>query len=314
MQRVEGAGNAVIYRGDPRQGDGDIDQWWQDILREVRGASSRPYLWGADAGLCARRNVLLEHNNWVSSETSPASQAYMAIGVGLENMLAAALQRRGRLIRQSAELPEMPGLKVRGKIDLVAFDHEDKLSLIEVKTCGKLPTEPRPTHLAQIQTYCAISGVDRAWLTYLSRDVRHQFGTGLSLRSFAVPTDRESLTRRLATAALSRLASDTGALPPVPAAFRKHTECHYCEFRDAYCWNPRPGLESRREPLPLPELDTPALANLLDTANATANRLQAESSQRYWSFLGELVRGSLPLATEFEEALQNHYRESVQLL
>lgn len=263
LTQLDGVGTASIFKGDPRHKETEIDAWYQEILSERSDARARPYLYGSDAGLCARRNVLLEHNTWLPSEKSPATQAYMAIGVGLEDMLAQSLQRNQRLIVQGQRLIEMPEVKISGKIDLIVFDHQDELSLIEVKTCGKLPETPNPVHLAQIQTYAAVSGITKCWLTYISRNVREEFGRELALRSFAVDTSKEVLKHRLHTALLSRHASDYHKLPQVPPSFRKHTECHYCEFRDVFCWGERPGLGGNPPMDPMHEY-TPAEQVVLD--------------------------------------------------
>lgn len=253
MSKVEGVGEAIIHKGDTRLKQADIDNWYQEVLRETGDASKRPYLYGSDAGFCARKNVLVEHNTWLASSKSPATAAYMAIGVGLEDMLAAALKRNDRLLAQGQRLVEMKEVKISGKIDLMVFDHEDKLALIEVKTCGELPTVPSPVYLAQIQMYAAVSGIHRCWLTYISRNVRSSFTEKLSMRTFPVDTSEEVLKQRLQTALISRQASDEAKLPPVPSTFRKHTECHYCEFRDHFCWRTRPGLGGDEPDSPLIE-------------------------------------------------------------
>lgn len=294
LKRIEGYGEAVLYRGDPRLPTGDIDSWMQDMLFEHKSVKARPHLWGADAGLCARRNVLLQHNTAVATTVTPESNAYMSIGVALEDMLAKGLNENGRLLIQGMYLPLMPEVKIRGKIDLIIFDHEDKLALVEVKTCGKLPNEPRPTHLAQIQTYAAVSGITRCWLTYISRNVQgEEWGKGLAIRTFQVETGKDALRSRLATALLSQEAGEAAALPPVPAHFRKHTECHYCEFRDFYCWKPRPGLGGERDFPPLPEMGVEALANAMLKAGLGAEALLQAAPWRTREMLHQLLDGPL---------------------
>lgn len=288
FKRIAGVGEASLFKGDPRLPETDIDAWYQGILTEIKGASSRPYLWGSDAGLCARRNVLLEHNSWIASEKSAASAAYMAIGVALENLLAEGLHRNGKLLAQSFPLVQMPELKISGKIDLVVYDQSDELALIEVKSCGKLPTEPNPVHLAQIQTYAAVSGIQKAWLTYISRNVRDEYGPKLALRSFRVDTSPVVLISRLQTASLSRFASNAHVLPPVPAHFRKHTECHYCEFRDSFCWKPRPGLGGEEPVAPLHEIDPHELIVLDERAKSLATQLYNNYLYRKMQSIQEL--------------------------
>lgn len=294
FKKVEGVGTASIFKGDPRQQTGDIDKWLQEHLFERHTVTARPHLYGADAGLCARRNVLLAHNPGVASVVTPESNAYMSIGVALEDMLAKGLNASGRLLVQGMYIPLMPEVKIRGKIDLVIFDHKDELALVEVKSCGKLPQQPRPTHLAQIQTYAAVSGISRCWLTYISRNVQNEeWGTGLAIRTFAVDTSPDALRSRLATALLSREAIEREELTPIPAHFRKHTECHYCEFRDFFCWKPRPGLGGEKDEYPLPLMGIEELANAMARSEREADALLQAAPWRKRGFLRELLDGSL---------------------
>lgn len=301
LKRVEGAGEAVLFRGDPRLPETDMDAWYNILLTQTSPAKARPWLYGADAGLCARRNVLLEHNTWIAGEKSPATNAYMVIGVSLEGMLVEALKRAGRLVATQLKLPAMDEVYVSGYIDILHFDSEDKLAITEVKTCGKLPEEPNPVHLAQVQFYAAATGIYRAWLTYISRNVRSDFGTKLSMRTFAVDCSELALHNRLLTAAISRLASDVHKLPPVPAHFRKHTECHYCEFRDAFCWRSRPGLGADEPQPPLPLLSPVELIGLEQKAKALAASMASNAEVRLRLLLAQLRDNAATV--QLEEAL-----------
>lgn len=246
---------AKLIKGDPRMPSEDIDNWFNEVLTSVSSPKVRPWLYGSDAGLCARKNVYLEHNEWVPEVRKATTVAYMAIGVGLEEMLATALKSKGRLLAHGLRLQELPGLKISGIIDLVILDHQDEVALIEVKTCGELPAEVRPEHLAQIQIYCAVSGITKAWVTYISRSVRKGYADKLEMRSFVVATDQETLLDRLKIASISRRASLVKKIPPVPVHFRKHQECHYCPFMD-FCWDTRPGRGSLEAKSPLEEMTT----------------------------------------------------------
>lgn len=307
------AGEALIFKGDPRLGDGveDIDSWYNWVLTEVGTPKVRPYLYGSDAGLCPRKNVYLEHNAWVPESKKPTSTAYMAIGVGLEDMLAQSLKRKGRLLVQGLRLQDMPKLKISGIIDLVILDHEDELALIEVKTCGTLPTEPKPEHLAQIQIYCAVSGIPKAYITYISRNVRSGYKDSLDMRSFRVDTDEDQLLYRLQIAYISKLASKLKKVPPVPSHFRKHTECHYCPFMD-FCWKTRPGRGEIEAVSPLPELTVEEFIKLDEEAYAGALTLIKEIKYRKEITLKTLL--SLPLTTVQEtkvnEELDKSYKET----
>jgi PD-(D/E)XK nuclease superfamily len=293
LKKIETHGGAAIYKGDPRLPETNMDKWFGLLLTENYPAKARPHLYGSDAGLCARRNVLLEHNVWMAGEKTATSAAYMAIGVGLEDMLAKALERNGRLVAKQLKLPLMPEVHVSGYADLVIFDSEDELALVEVKSCGKLPTEPRPTHLAQIQFYAAATGLHRAWLTYISRNVRSEYGANLDMRSFPIDCSEKALRSRLATAAQSRLAADAAKLPPVPAHFRKHEECHYCEFRDAFCWQARPGLGGGSPQPPLIELSPKEMVELERESLKLSESMWYGSEERLKRLLESLLSISL---------------------
>ncbi len=225
-QRVDGVGEASIFRGDPRQTTSDIDSWFVSVLTRVEEAKARPNLYGADAGFCARRNVLMAHNYSLPSTVTSANNAYMSIGVALEDMLSEGIRRSGRLIEQNRYLIDMPEVRIRGKIDLLFIDPKGQVALIEVKTCGELPTAPKPTHLAQVQTYAAVSGIRVAYLTYISRNVQGKgaaWSPHLLMRTFIVDTSDNALANRLRIALLSRDAIRKEVSPPVPSTFRKNT-------------------------------------------------------------------------------------------
>lgn len=247
-QRVEGVGDAVLFRGDPRVTKTDMDSWFTSLLENRRPEiAQRPYLYGSDAGFCPRRNCLLEHNTWVDAKVNSAGSGYMGIGVAFENLLAESLRRGGRLILQDKRLIELPEVKVSGKMDLIIWDREEdvapapQIAIVECKTCGDLPAEPKPSHLAQLLTYSAISGISKAYLLYMSRNLNPK--QPIPIRVFTVDTSEEVVVGVLINIFLSRLSTDQHVLLPVPSHFRKHTECHYCEFRDYYCYLPREGLK-----------------------------------------------------------------------
>ena len=290
-QKVDPNSGVAIFKGDPRTSVKDIDKWYENLLGDYKDLSrsdNRPYLYGSDAGFCARRNVLLEHNDVIESLENTAGTAFMAIGTALENLLADALMRGGRLLAQNQRLVQMPEVKVSGKIDFIVFDHADQLALIECKSCGDLPVQPKPTHLAQIQTYAAVSGVDTAYLTYVSRKI--VWRQPLAMKTFVVDTSEAAMFEKLRIAALSRLASDRKVVPEVPAHFRKHTECHFCEFRDYYCFAQRPGQGGGLPALPggITALDSPALIALDMEAQVLAQAMLFERSERLKATIQDL--------------------------
>lgn len=298
LTRVEGTGDAIIHKGDPRLPKSDIDTWWNSLLGSVQPATRRPWLYGSDAGLCPRKNVFYSQNDSVPFQMQPSTRTYMAVGVALENLLAEGLTEKGRLVTQNPYLVAIPEAKVRGKIDLVVFDHEDELALIEVKSCGDLPNQPSSQHLAQIQTYCAISGIHRGWLTYISRKVQDQtaWGPNIAIRTFKVDVSEEALKGRLFTIIFSDLCIKSSKLPKVNATFRKTEECRYCPFLD-FCWKkePRYGGEGPDESF-VESLSILEELNLVDRAKNISEKLYLESRYRREETLrGFIAIEGLPL-------------------
>jgi len=272
FERIKEAGDASVFRGDPRLSIGDADDWWNSLLSTVEPPSQRPYLYGADAGMCARKNVFHSVNTWVPFDKNAASVGYMALGDALENMLAKGLADKGRLVAQNMRLVEMPSLKVSGKMDLIFSDNKDELRLAEIKSCGQLPTEPKTGHLAQVQMYAAVSGFDRVWLTYISRNIRNSYGPKISMKTFEVTVTEDVIRTRLEIAALSMLASLHKKLPPKSAHFRKSQECLYCPFLD-FCWG---KVDSG-----LPEMSPETYAKFAKVARRVAGNLVDKRQSRY---------------------------------
>lgn len=258
----------------------DIDGWWRSLLKHVDAPEPRRSLFGSDAGRCARLNTLHAFNKSVPFEVSDTTAAYMAIGTALEDMLATGLYDANRLVFSNYRLLSIPRLKIGGKIDIIMVDHEDKLSIAEIKSCGNLPTEPKWVHLQQAQTYAAMSGFDRAFLTYVSRSVSSKWGGGLDIRTFNVPTDKDTLFERIRTAALSQLCIADSVLPPKPVWFRKTIECVFCPFTHI-CWNGEPAY--------LPEASSELLEELENEADDLAIELMEERPIRYRKTLEHLL-------------------------
>lgn len=308
LTRIEGVGDAPIYRGDPRLPESDMDGWLREMLAhnpvDIR---ARPYLYGSDAGFCARRNALLEKNEWLEDSVNAAGTAFMAIGVALENQLADAVRRSGKLVVQGIRAITFPEIHISAKFDLVVFDPSDEIAIIEVKTCGELPREPKPAHLAQIQTYSAISGIRRCTLTYISRAIVPL--KPLATRSFAVDCGDAALSNRLQIAALSRLTAERNLLAPVPATFRKHTECHYCQFRDYFCFGTRPGLGGDAPSQPLRDATPGELIALDAEAASLAETALANIEYRRLETLQSLLAVS-PISNEHADLLSKEiYRQ-----
>jgi hypothetical protein len=280
MEKLANTGTAAIYKGDTRPKISNMEKWFTQLLEnEKPKVASRPYLYGSDAGFCARRNVFLQKNDSIDAMVNSAGRGYMAIGVAFENLLSDALLRNRRLLAQGMRIVEMPELKISGKMDLLVLDPDSKLALLEVKTCGDLPVEPKPDHHAQVKTYAAVTGIDRVHLVYMSRKLQPL--QPIPLRVFPIDVSYDSMHSVLTTACLSQRCVSIGKVPPVPDSFRKHTECHWCEFRDAYCHGSRPGLGDEPPSQPLPNLTPKEYIEELSVAKVEATHLMLGRPMRF---------------------------------
>jgi hypothetical protein len=210
----------------------------------------------------------------------------MAYGIAIEDMLAKALQDHGRLVKQDIRLVElnsrlMPNLRISGKMDIIALDHEGQLGLIECKTCGPLPSKPKTNHLIQLQTYAALSGFNRCYLTYVSRKVSSGGARGkLDCITFPVNITPDVIYWRFYQAALSQHSMECRRCPPVDPTFRKSHECVWCDFTD-YCW---PIDDS-----PVESFTEEGLKTAKDLAIRTSNELAKQRPDRWVHTLGSLL-------------------------
>lgn len=300
----------IFQKGiDPRRvAGGDMDEWLTDILEGEEGGKDkkiqkRPYLYGSDAGFCARRNVLLGENVWIESTVNSAGKGYMAIGVAFEDILVQALKRKRHFLAGQLRGVELAELKISSKFDAIILDAQDNLALLEVKTCGQFPDEEKPAHLAQIQMYAAISGIRNAHLVYMSRDLSPL--RSIPIRTFRVDTSDDALLQRLQIAEESAEAAKRRVLPPVPATFRKHTECHYCEFRDYFCWGARPSRGGDPAAPPLRELTPAEYIELATSARGRAEAHLQGMDVRYLETIRSILReGEITLFTKQRKRLK----------
>ena len=276
----------IFVKGkDPRRTGSSLSEWLSGILErdEREGSGGRPHLWGSDAGFCARRIWLLAMSpEFEEKIVGSGGRGYMAIGVAFEDLLVSALKKEGRFLAGQFRSVPLDDLEISSKFDAVVLDAEDRVMLLEIKTCGKLPEAPRPTHLAQIQTYAAVSGFRNASLVYMSRELMPR--RPIAVRTFQVDTSDEALQHRLEIAELSRLAIEAGAAPPQPAYFRKSEECRYCEFRGRYCYGADGGLI---------EMEGEELLTLKETAATLAKAHIARCREREIANLKVLAESGL---------------------
>lgn len=255
-----------------------------NTLHDSYELHGRPHLYGSGAAYCPRQNYLNSFAYEKMATFTPASQLYMSIGVGIENAIVDGLKRKNRLFFTNLYLPPMVP-KVAGKIDLVYLDQDDQISIGELKSCGNLPTLPKPAHQAQLLTYAAVGGYKRANLIYISRSVADNKGQVL-IRAFEMNLSQEVLTSTLERIVWSQTSIEEGWLPDIPIEFRK-TDCAYCQFAN-YCWKGQPLTIA--EPDALVGLDPVTRDAKKVEAQQRAEQLFLESDDRYVASLRHIWR------------------------
>lgn len=251
-----------------------------DSMHDSYDLVGRPHLYGAGASYCPRQNFLNSKAYESRAQVTPASQLYMAIGSGIEKAVVEGLTRKNRLFFTNLYIPPMTP-KVAGKIDLVYFDQDDKIAIGELKSCGNLPTKPKPVHEAQLMTYAAVAGYKRANLIYISRNVADPQGN-VMIRAFELDLSEERLLGTLERIVLSQMAIEEGWLPDIPVTLKK-SDCVYCQFAK-FCWKDEP-LDVTYDILPPDVRDEKR-----QLVEQRARQLLAERTDRYVASLRHIWR------------------------
>ena len=212
----------------------------------VKGLSGRPAkafknkAHGADIGMCPRKVVLhtlLDPKFEVTF--SPASLMYMKIGTAVHEVIAGAFASVDLLFDDEVSVygedigpPAFPPL--HGYIDDVIKDEDETYAIVDVKTCGKLPSRVKPWHKEQVATYAILSGATKGYLLYFSRSVAGWGGT-LIQRAFQFDFNAENLRPIAERMATAHYFLQLGEVPPIPDHISLQSSCHFCPFQ-AYCW------------------------------------------------------------------------------
>ena len=194
------------------------DGKWESILeRELvtYGQAARDRIFASSAGLCARQTAgLSQLPESHSSRRKASTQFYFKIGSAFEEVVARAFESANMLIDQETRVEAYHlDLPISGRIDFVVRDHiTEEMVLVELKTCGKIPSSPRPAHLAQAQVYMALTGMPKAIIWYISRSVAGWDGE-LKQRAFDIKMTDEERKAVIVTMATGAVYAAHGLLP-----------------------------------------------------------------------------------------------------
>lgn len=189
---------------------------------------------GADAAFCSRKAVLHQGVNPNSKVPMDASSAlYFAVGNGIHDKVAEALDNSNILIANELLVTFGP---IRGYIDnIVISDETGGLKIIDVKSCGRLPTKVKPGQAEQLLLYALISGIGEAAILYMSRSVADF--TGILAKEIIVPTTEPVMQKIARTTAESIVYSKYKVVPPKPEYHVTEAGCGWCPFKNNGCFS-----------------------------------------------------------------------------
>lgn len=236
-------------------------------------AYKRKALYGADAGYCPRKNFLNANYSLDDREEPLYLTLSQKIGNTVEEYLLTNVLEKIRVVKslripKSDEYAQESGviklilntlnLNYSGIIDVITFDQNGNLSIIDVKTTATIDSSKyvkmdndgnqldkpakaftiEPTYLSQVTFYAAVTGINSAALLYVSRLLNEKFGENLSYKLEPVTLSEQSIFDSLNRAFFSQLSIEHGYLPIIPLEFHrgKTKYCKYCDFKDV-CYN-----------------------------------------------------------------------------
>lgn len=255
-----------------------IETWVMKGMVETNSLRRDQVKFNASGSYCPRQAVKHFHTTRKGTIT-PASRAYMTLGISIHDMVTDALYKTNRLIFKEFKLPLREKPDIRGVVDAIYFGADDKINGMEVKSCGNLPRRPREEAEQQALIYSALTGLDFTIL-YLSRKVAG-WDQKLMVKSFDVECSEEAMHNALTKVCIGYFAEAKGVLPEIPPTFKKDTHCRFCPFADE-CWD---GEEEDK-----PTADTALMGQIWDKAEQRAGEILLEREDARSGILKHIQR------------------------
>lgn len=229
----------------------------------------------ASSSLCPRQIGLTMNVPERPIKVLPTLADYAAIGNTIESIVLAKYRKANQLYLSQWKIPQeltSLGLDVGGIIDAFLMIN-GQLLMIDVKTVGSVDTQAyvplqrdevttlmsggevtitstddrikqtvekgvKETHIAQLQLYAAVTGLDNVYIQLMSRRVQDTYTTdgSPSVKFEQVPTTLGALENRVAVVQYALRCLQLGYLPDKLKGIKKTTcEDAFCTFQD-YCW------------------------------------------------------------------------------
>lgn len=232
---------------------------------------------GADAAFCSRKaNLHMAVESPERESIDPSSTLYFSIGNAIHENISQALRNSGLLVANEMRVEYGP---IRGYIDDVIISSETgELKIVDIKTCGQLPSKIKPGQAEQLLAYALLTGISEASIIYVSRNVANF--TGLMIKEIPAPVNKTTLTNIARVVAESIVYNNHKLVPPKPEYRPTEDGCGWCPFKHNGCWSTRDGV---RKLLPEFEYLNPAHPSVEMEISILAEKLLASKEEFYWS-------------------------------
>lgn len=249
-----------------------------------RSPYRRARFYAKTAGLCYRQGAYKAIAPLDRIATFPASaHLYAGMGTKVHELVDEAFEKSGLQLKAELYAPDV-GLNIGGYIDSVLMvDGEPRV--IDVKTCGALPTKPKADHRAQVLVYTILTGIRNPILFYISRNVASWQGVLNTAELECIHSDDE-LFRTAISMAVPLYAVEEGVLPPKPPWMKYKSHCGFCEHKSK-CFEGAAFHESIKHPS-----DEQWMA-IYEKAHAHATYLIETMPERKASVLRACAKGGL---------------------
>lgn len=222
--------------------------------------------YASSVGLCPRQAAFNKIGIRTNDPHEVSRELYYKFGNAAEEVVAQRFQQRGILLDRELRIEESR-LNLSGRIDFV-IEFNGEIHLVELKTCGKLPSSPRKGHKAQLLVYQALTGIEKGIVWYISRHVSDWHNSLLHAPFVSTPTD-DHLRSVLTSAATAKAWVERGAVPPKPD-YMKKSYCGFCPLKPV-CWEGEPEPFHTSVPDPI---------DIHDSVTATVDSIMADRDWR----------------------------------
>jgi hypothetical protein len=228
---------------------------------------------------CPRRSVLFNF----TEDTIPKSESsefYFKIGDALQAVVETAFSNLGIFIASETYIPDIEGMNLRGKIDVI-INHDNQIKLLEVKSCGGLPSKPKEAHVHQASIYQLATGLPTS-IVYVSRHVYDWKNQRLKIRAFDILEDEKTSLSLAKKLTYINYCIEAERLPAIPKHLNQDEHCFFCPFKPI-CFE--------RE---VPPLDKDVSLTKADKAKLTKHAMSilAKTDERKAKFLKKIDKNS----------------------